>query len=91
MAEETIDQKIKKFHSHLDVCTQCENHPFDLCPIGAKLLKDAATHSPQIFLIQHPNQSLDSFLKVVGKRYPEFLDIIKREHWVRTIPTKKDM
>lgn len=27
-----------KLHRHLDVCEQCEQHPFDLCPIGAKLL-----------------------------------------------------
>lgn len=26
------------FHDHLDACRQCEQHPFDLCPIGAALL-----------------------------------------------------
>ena len=35
---------IDKFHAHLDVCPQCEKHPFDLCPTGAKLLKEAATY-----------------------------------------------
>ena len=40
---ETVYQKIDKFHAHLDVCSQCRNHPFYLCPTGAKLLKDAAT------------------------------------------------
>jgi hypothetical protein len=29
---------INKFHDHLNKCVQCENHPFDLCPIGQKLL-----------------------------------------------------
>lgn len=46
MDKETVHQKIGKFHAHLDVCEQCERHPFDLCPIGAMLLKDAATTSP---------------------------------------------
>lgn len=27
-----------KFHEHLDICEQCEQHPFNLCPIGAELL-----------------------------------------------------
>ena len=30
------------FHKHLDVCKQCADHPFDLCPIGAKLIEEAA-------------------------------------------------
>ena len=32
---------IDMFHAHLDICSQCENHPFDLCPIGAMLLREA--------------------------------------------------
>jgi hypothetical protein len=27
-----------KFHTHLDVCEQCEQHPFNLCAIGHELL-----------------------------------------------------
>jgi hypothetical protein len=27
-----------KFHAHLDVCRQCEQHPFELCRVGAALL-----------------------------------------------------
>lgn len=34
--------RIDKFHAHLDVCEQCERHPFDLCAEGARLLKEAA-------------------------------------------------
>lgn len=30
-----------EFHAHLDVCTQCEKNPFDLCEIGARLLREA--------------------------------------------------
>lgn len=26
------------YHAHLDVCEQCEQHPFDQCPEGARLL-----------------------------------------------------
>lgn len=43
MDKTTVYQRIDKFHAHLDICSQCENHPFALCPIGAKLLKEAAT------------------------------------------------
>lgn len=28
----------ERFHSHLDTCRQCSEHPFDLCPAGATLL-----------------------------------------------------
>lgn len=40
---EDVTVRIKKFHSHLDVCSQCRNHPFGLCTKGAVLLKYAAT------------------------------------------------
>jgi len=33
---------IAEFHAHLDICSQCENQPFNLCPTGAALLKEAA-------------------------------------------------
>lgn len=26
------------YHTHLDECEQCEQHPFDQCPIGQRLL-----------------------------------------------------
>lgn len=32
----------EKFHAHLDACQQCEQRPFELCVVGAKLLKAAA-------------------------------------------------
>jgi hypothetical protein len=27
------------FHAHLDVCEQCREHPFALCPKGAAILE----------------------------------------------------
>ena len=30
-------QIIEPFHSHLNKCPQCREHPFDLCPIGSQL------------------------------------------------------
>jgi hypothetical protein len=33
---------IDRFHAHLDVCEQCRNHPFNLCPLGDRLLHSAA-------------------------------------------------
>lgn len=35
--------RVELFHAHLDACTQCREHPFDLCSVGAPLLKAAAT------------------------------------------------
>jgi hypothetical protein len=43
---DNILERIDKFHHHLDICAQCRNHPFDLCPEGAGLLKYAATGKP---------------------------------------------
>ncbi len=40
---QSVYQRIDKFHSHLGICSQCRNHPFGLCPTGARLLKEAAT------------------------------------------------
>jgi len=40
--EIAVDEAIGSFHSHLDICDQCRNHPFDLCPTGASLLRAAA-------------------------------------------------
>lgn len=31
------------FHKHLDVCAQCREHPFQLCTVGARLLRAVAT------------------------------------------------
>lgn len=33
---------MNKFDNHLDECSQCANHPFDLCEIGVKLLEETA-------------------------------------------------
>lgn len=29
---------MQAFHKHLDVCAQCANNPFNLCPTGAAIL-----------------------------------------------------
>ena len=35
-----LDQKqVDKFHAHLDVCSQCRNSPFFMCPMGNLLLR----------------------------------------------------
>ena len=47
------------FHAHLDVCPQCEQHPFDLCPIGHKLLMTVGTAEDQRVIyskVEEPNQ-----------------------------------
>jgi hypothetical protein len=32
---------VNTFHDHLDVCKRCAEQPFNLCPVGAKALKDS--------------------------------------------------
>jgi hypothetical protein len=40
-----LSPKARAFHAHLDVCVQCESFPFELCAIGAPLLREAALES----------------------------------------------
>lgn len=40
--------RIKKFHAHLDVCSQCHDNPFGLCSEGARLLKYAAIGNEEV-------------------------------------------
>jgi hypothetical protein len=35
------------FHQHLDVCSQCAEHPFNLCQEGARLLEVAGTKAAE--------------------------------------------
>lgn len=42
MRSEWFTVAIDRFYEHLDSCRRCANKPFDLCPEGAKLLKEAA-------------------------------------------------
>lgn len=43
-----------EFHAHLDVCRECEEHPFNLCAMGHRLLNLAGGHDavnfPEIVL-----------------------------------------
>lgn len=39
------DRPEHPFHAHLETCTQCREHPFDLCDDGAALLGDSAVLS----------------------------------------------
>lgn len=40
-----LDAETQRFYAHLDRCSQCRNHPFNLCVLGGYLLRDAATAS----------------------------------------------
>ena len=46
-AQKKAEAEIEKFHAHLDVCKQCRDHPFDLCPVGAPLLMAAGNAAAQ--------------------------------------------
>jgi hypothetical protein len=40
--------KGEPFHAHLEVCAQCRDHPFDLCPTGATAIRvQASLMNPQ--------------------------------------------
>lgn len=43
----TMNATVDAFHTHLDVCKQCREHPFQLCPVGAVLLAAAASKENQ--------------------------------------------
>lgn len=39
----TMKEAGEKFHAHVDQCQRCKERPFDLCELGAQLLKDTAS------------------------------------------------
>lgn len=36
------DTAVDRFYAHLEECTQCANHPFQLCSAGQRLIDEAA-------------------------------------------------
>lgn len=41
------------FHSHLNICDQCREHPFDLCTVGGPLLVKAAGTAKVVDAYEH--------------------------------------
>lgn len=41
--EPVVTERLALFHRHLDDCGRCRYEPFNLCPIGAMLIKVAAS------------------------------------------------
>lgn len=39
---------IDDFHKHIDKCSRCAQDPYNLCAVGAELLKDAAASLPPL-------------------------------------------
>jgi|HubBroStandDraft_2_1064218.scaffolds.fasta_scaffold75388_6 hypothetical protein len=39
----------ERFHAHLDVCQRCREEIFNLCPVGERLLSDAANDGELMF------------------------------------------
>jgi hypothetical protein len=37
-----------RFHAHLDQCARCRQQPFNLCDIGASLLRRAVEAIPNV-------------------------------------------
>lgn len=44
----TEDELDRRFHKHLDGCSQCRNNPFGLCPVGARLLTQLPGTVPEL-------------------------------------------
>lgn len=42
--------KADLFHSHLDLCSRCRNQPFNLCAVGAMLLRASLSEDEQEFV-----------------------------------------
>lgn len=42
----TVEDFVSQFHAHLDECETCREHPFDLCPLGHRLL--TTPHIPDL-------------------------------------------
>ena len=45
--DQAVMTAIEQFHSHLENCCQCREHPFELCGIGSDLLNKAAQEAAQ--------------------------------------------
>ncbi len=48
---------IPAFCEHLEQCSRCRENPFDLCDVGAGLLKLAATGIPQMVVTESSRQT----------------------------------
>lgn len=63
--ETLMSDAAEAFYAHLDVCRQCEAHPFDLCPVGQDLIKatvkDLGLATPLIAVFMRSVQSGRSF------------------------------
>lgn len=44
----TKQAAVRRFHTHLDECAQCRDHPFDLCEVGASLLVEAGHKEQEV-------------------------------------------
>lgn len=58
------------FHAHLDVCQQCEGHPFQLCPTGHELLLAVGEASPLNRAGPRPDvmDVLEEAIRTIAKR-----------------------
>ena len=50
---------MSKFHDHLDACTQCREHPFALCEIGAAFMKEEAKQILERVRVPSPIDGFD--------------------------------
>lgn len=79
---------VDAFHAHLDACQRCENQPFDLCPIGQGLLKQAAVGLPRA-----PPPSKDTtqdFLRAFQGSFKEFGELLELfARWGRLTPQQR--
>jgi hypothetical protein len=53
VSEEPVE--INVYHQHLDVCTWCANHPWNLCREGDRLLRAEVGKVVRIQVVVPPN------------------------------------
>lgn len=55
------------FHTHLDKCQHCREHPLDLCVEGANVLLKAATGRVESKTVQEMEHEIDELLNLVTR------------------------
>lgn len=83
MTQEEVMEQVKHQVFHILNENTDENYRFKRGVTMVEVTEQILS-IPEI-LIKDPDQTLDSFLKIVGKHYPEFLDVIIKENWVKVL------
>jgi hypothetical protein len=73
-----IQAAIDTFHSHLDVCVQCRENPFGLCPTGSAHLKAVGAVSRGVLIAQNDDPELLEWLANAQQRGGGFVSSLAK-------------